>query len=500
MSAQNRRKFLTSVALGSGVASVLPGLKASASPAVGRRRPNILFFFPDQHRFDWLGTTSGLPVRTPNLDKLGQRGVRFTRVLSPSPLCAPARACLASGKAYARCGVRNNGSDYPLNQTTFYSLLRAGGYWTTACGKLDLNKPDNDTGLHGKRFLKQWGFSDGINNLGKWDAVLNGAITPTDPYMAYLHKRGLAAMYVADMRKRSHARHADTWPSPLPEDAYCDNWIARNGLKLMQSFPKDQPWFLMVNFAGPHDPWDVTQEMWERWRGVKFPPPDGSDGYSQEVNNNIRRNYSAMVENIDRWMGVYLRNLEKRGELENTLVAYCSDHGEMLGDHDLWGKWVPYQPSVSVPLIMAGPGVKNYGPCDALVSTMDLAATFLDYGGVERPADMDSRSFRPLLEGQTNHHRDWLLSGLDLWRLSYNGRYKFIDRFDPTFPGRGKQVKRYSAAVRHQPPLLFDELKDPEENSSLLHIPHSQAEDENSGLSRDASCTPHLTGETEFSG
>lgn len=288
--------------------------------------------------------------------------------------------------------------------------------------------------------------------------------------MAYLHRRGLAAEWVAYMHRLGHSHHAGTWPSPLPDDAYADNWIARNGLKLMRQFPEEKPWFLIVNFDGPHAPWNVTKRMWERWRAVNFPPPNGSDGLSHSVNNNIRRNYSAMVENIDRWLGIYLQEIEKRGELENTLVFYSSDHGAMLGDHGMWGKEVPYQPSVSVPLIGAGPGVKANVVSDAQLTTMDLAATFLDYGGVERPSDMDSRSLRPLLEGKTCHHRDWALSGLGSWRLSFNGRYKFIDGFTA---GRGKLGKiPYDPDADRVPPLLFDLKEDPLENHPLVgHFP-----------------------------
>lgn len=287
--------------------------------------------------------------------------------------------------------------------------------------------------------------------------------------MAYLHKRGLAAEWVAYMHKMGHAHHTGSWPSPLPEDAYADNWIARNGLKLMRRFPKGKPWFLIVNFNGPHAPWNVTKRMWERWRGVNFPQPNGSDGFSHSVNNNIRRNYSAMIENIDRWMGIYLQEIAKRGELENTLVLYSSDHGEMLGDHGRWGKDVPYQPSVGVPLIVAGPGVQQNIVSHAQLTTMDLAATFLDFGGAERPADMDSRSLRPLLEGKTNHHRDWAQSGLGRWRLAYNGRYKFIDGFG-SFSGHHHGMP-YDPAADNLPPLLFDLQKDPGENHPLVGQP-----------------------------
>ncbi len=476
MSKRNRRDFLKATGgalLTAGAVSHLEGLPQTmaAENAQGHTtRPNILLFLPDQFRYDWItGNANHIPARTPNLSQLGTEGVWFRRAIVPSPLCAPSRACLASGKEYDRCGVPSNAVDYPLDQPTFYSMLRASGYWTAGCGKFDLSKPDNNNGLDGKRHLKAWGFSDGINNLGKIDAINSGAITPTDPYMAYLHKRGLAAAYVAYMRKLGRSHNTGTEPSPLPEDAYGDNWIARNGLELMRRFPKGKHRFQVDNLDGPHSPWDVTRRMWERWQGVKFPPPNGSDGYSEAVNNAVRRNYSAMGENIDRWVGIYLDELRKRGELDNTLVAFCSDHGEMLGDHHAWGKTLPYQPSASVPLIMAGPGVKKTGSSDVLVNTMDLTATFLDYAGVPRPGDMDSLSLRPVLEGKTSVHREVVSSGLGPWRMAYDGRYKFIRGFDPktnrAWP-RGSDLTKFEKAAA-SPLLLFDLEADPLENVNL---------------------------------
>ena len=119
-------------------------------------RPNILFFFPDQFRYDWLGMHPDIPVRTPNLEKLGARGVRFTHAVTPSPLCAPARARLAAGKEYARCRVPQNDVDYPLDQVTVYTLLRQSGYHVLGCGKFDLNKGSQDWGLDGKTLLKEF--------------------------------------------------------------------------------------------------------------------------------------------------------------------------------------------------------------------------------------------------------------------------------------------------------------------------------------------------------
>lgn len=433
----SRRDFLRHAA---------PLAAAAGLPGAAARRPNILLFFPDQHRFDWTGANRAIPVRTPNLDALARRGVTFTRAVVPSPVCAPSRACLASGKEYDRCRVPSNGHDYPIGQTTYYELLRDSGYHVAGCGKFDLHKKTEDWGLDGKRLLPELGFSDGIDNAGKRDAVRSGEVTPKDPYMAYLHQRGLARLHADDFRRRK--KYAETFPTPLPDDAYCDNWLARNGLELMRRFPARKPWHLVVNFTGPHPPMDITSSMEKRWRGVRFPGPHNNTDLSSETHTAIRQNYAAMIENIDRWIGVYVEELRKRGELDQTLIVFSSDHGEMLGDHNRWGKSVPYQPSIGVPLVAAGPGVKR-GSSDALVSIMDLAATFLDYAGLRTPADMDSRSFRALLEGRTHAHREYVLSGLGRWRMVWDGRYKLITGYQGGSP------------------ILFDLERDPLEDQDI---------------------------------
>jgi arylsulfatase A-like enzyme len=129
-------------------------------------------------------------------------------------------------------------------------------------------------------------------------------------------------------------------------------------------------------------------------------------------------------------VGVYLDRLEERGELDNTVIVYASDHGEMLGDHNRWGKSVPYEASVGVPLVIAGPGVERGRRSDALVSLIDLTATFLDYGRAEPLAAMEGFSLRGLLEGKAKAHREHMLSGLDEWRMVFDGRYKLITGFD----------------------------------------------------------------------
>jgi arylsulfatase A-like enzyme len=426
MTKQTRREFLRSTGAVAAVAAIGSALPVDA-PADDR--PNILLLFPDQHRFDWTGLDRALPVRTPNLDKLAASGVRFTNALTPSPLCAPARACLAAGKEYGNCRVGSNKAQYPIDQTTFYTLLRDSGYHVMGCGKFDLHKATPTWGIDGKNMLKEWGFSHGIDSAGKHDAINSGRVEPKDPFMAMLEKRGLRLAHIEDFKKRGEVGKSAVFPSPLPDDAYGDNWVGQNGIDLIRKAPKGKPWFLQVNFPGPHEPWDITKSMDELYKGVDLPQPNGNTQLKTEEHVGVRRNYSAMVTNIDCWTGIYLDELAKRGELDNTIVIYSSDHGEMLGDHNAWGKSVPFHASVCVPLVVAGPGVRTGFVAKSPTSTMDLAATCLELAGAKCPDDMDSKSFLPLLKGGTDKHREVVLSGLRKWRSVFDGRYKLTRGF-----------------------------------------------------------------------
>lgn len=414
------------------------------------RRPNILFLYPDTLRYDWLETSGVTPVRTPNARRLAEEGVEFTRAVTPSPLCAPARACLASGMEYDRAGVPGNDVNFPLDQTSVYRLLRDSGYHVMGCGKFDLHKPELDWGLDGRRLIDEWGFSDGIDNEGKMDGVNSYRRSggPTGPYLAYLAGRGLAEAHVADFARR---KRASVFPTPLPEEAYCDNWLAANGLELLARAPSDRPWFLQVNFTGPHAPWDVTRRMEARWRGVAHPGPVASTKLTPEEHDNIRQNYSAMVENIDRWVGVYLDELDRRGELDRTLIVLSSDHGDMLGDHDKWGKSKPRQGSAASPLVVRGPLVRRGVRYDGPATNLDLTATFLECAGCEVPPGMDSRSLVPVLDGTSEEGREYVLSGLHKWRFVFDGRYKLV---------------RHVIADKDDDDVLYDLQEDPNETEN----------------------------------
>jgi arylsulfatase len=400
------------------------------------KRPNILFLFPDQHRGDWMPYTESvfrkqfgmepLPLRMPNVEMLMNRGVTFTKAITPSPLCAPARACVAAGLRYDRCRVSGNAFDYPVDQRTFYSVLKENGYNVGGVGKFDLHKKTHWWGLDGWiDDLGAMGFTHAIDNAGKIDAINSGKEAPQDPYMKYLYDQGLAEVHLKDMkgRKKSAA------PTELPEEAYCDNWLSSNGIEMLKSFSVDQPWFLVVNFTGPHSPFDVTKRMKADWENVELPQPIHSeDDPAQSLA--IRQNYAAMIENIDRNIGLMLEEIERRGELDHTIVIFASDHGEMLGDWNLYGKVLPDRGSVHIPFVAAGPGIRQGVISDALVELQDVASTILELAGLSMPEAVDSISLAGHLQGRTEKHRAVQISALKDWRMVSDGAYKLIVQTD----------------------------------------------------------------------
>lgn len=476
-----RRNFLiTAGAAAAGALLWKYKLPVRAAAHTGETQPpNILLIVTDQQRPDWIQdhpylNAPPIPVPTPNLVQLAQRGTQFKHTLCASPLCAPSRAALASGREYDGCGVPDNTCNYPVDQLTYYTLLRGAGYHVLGVGKFDLDKANCDWGLDGTHpatnLLEQLGFTAGIDNAGKWDGVfayLEEPVGPKDPYLHYLSQQ-VPAMdvahctdYLAGRHGDARATYANSDACPLTDAQYGDNWIGRNGLSLLNDVPLGEPWHLAVNFNGPHDPTDITATMAGYYRGPNryiddFPQPHHYSGPLSPADHLIaRQNYAAMIENIDRWLGKFVDAIEARGELENTIIIWTSDHGEMLGDHGYWGKVVPFQPSVCVPLVISTPGGQQGAVSNALVSLIDIPATLLDYAGVPVPAEMDGFSLRSLLEGRTSQHRGYVLSGLDSWLPAFNS-------WRLCFDGRHKLVLGF-----WQQPTLFDLKYDPAETTNI---------------------------------
>ena len=277
-------------------------MPAALSPAP----PNILFVFTDQHRWDWVGYEGRVPVRTPNLDRLAARGVAFSGCRVASPMCAPSRACLAAGVRYGRCGVPDNRADADPALPTFMQSLRAAGYRVAMCGKSDLHKRSHLHGRYGwSSFLGRMGFTDTLDHAGHRDsAAVAGRTEPIEPYLAFLHEHGLAATVLEDWeRRRRHDEDGNgiaAWPCPHGRFFQIDDFTGRAALGLLDRLPAGQPWFLQVNFSGPHPYFDACRELLDRYEGVAFPEPAEAPP-SPHDHQAIRRSYAAKIEGIDDW-------------------------------------------------------------------------------------------------------------------------------------------------------------------------------------------------------
>ena len=449
-------------------------------------RPNILFVLTDQQRPDWLEMNPAIPVRTPNLRHLAARGTWFTNAICPSPLCVPSRACLSSGNEYDRCDVRSNNAPYRREQTTYQRRLRdEANYHTMGCGKFHtgLNTTaagDFIFGLSGDETKDHWGHREALFNAGKNQAVLmmEKFAEPRDAYMAFLETKGEAKIHIDDyiQRRGQHGTEdifLNTFPSKISDESYFDSWINSNALDLLDSAPTEQPWFLEVHFQNPHHPWDITEKMHGLYRDpdIPFPHPEyADDRVSADIHQEVRRNYAAMLEHLDDCLGQMIAKLATRGDLQNTVIVFTSDHGEMLGDYGQWQKLSPLQSSIGVPLIVAGPGVAQQTPNHAPITTLDLHATFLDIAGVD-PGDVDSQSMLPLFAGETDRHREAVCSGLSAWRLAYDGRYKLIRGYDPAQRSGGHAWEPMAvdlhdarALQRDRPLYLYDTASNERDN------------------------------------
>jgi len=213
--------------------------------------------------------------------------------------------------------VVSNDQNYPIGQPTFYQRLRESGYRTLGCGKIDLATGEavagRSLGLDGRRFAREWGFSDALNNGGKQAGSLIYVTEPVgakDSYYAYLDALTppQGRICAEDFAKRGKPAKLNQWgdtsPTPLDEEHYLDNWIARNGLRLLDSTTGDEPWFLVVNFAGPHPPLDIPRSLERRYRGPdrvidRFSQPRGYEGpWDAEHHVRIRQNYGLQEEAV----------------------------------------------------------------------------------------------------------------------------------------------------------------------------------------------------------
>lgn len=421
------------------------------------RQPNIIVFCTDQQRADHLGCASHPILRTPNIDALAARGVRFTNCFTSYTACMPARGSMLTGLSHRAGGMRSNGVGLPATFPTLPGLLAQAGYRTHAVGKLH---------------LQPWHAPESFDLL-KWERpeenperILhwrNGSIRRSPSNYHGFQTTELAIGHVTDMQgdyrvwlDKTHpgvsqhyyppettpasrtAGGAAAWDIEAPEESHYNHWIADRSIAFLGEVDQAQPFFLWCSFPDPHAPFAALERWAKVYRDADVAVPDGQDeiapdrlpadllaarGGATAFTERARAHHArlrdyyvqtyGMISHVDEQIGRVMAELKALGQENNTVILFLSDHGDQLGEHGFLhkGYW-PYDGNARIPFILTGPLVDAPGrTVERVVSLLDMVPTLLEAAGVSAPEDPEvNDNFRDQVGGLPN-----ALPGESLW-------------------------------------------------------------------------------------
>ncbi len=427
-------------------------------------KPNILFLQADQLSASSLSFYGNRVSRTPNLDRLAERGVVFENAYCNNPLCVPSRASMLSGRLGSTIDIFDNGSEFWASVPTFVHYLRSAGYQTCLSGKMHFVGPDQ---LHG------------------YEERLTTDIYPSDfvwteDWDRFGDKHALAAKTFQHVGPCEECRQL----------AYDDEVAFKAEGKLYQiAMSGDQrPFFLTVSFSDPHEPYLARKRFWDLYdpEEIDLPrvpsiPEREQDPHSRRFAGmyrfndlnltdrqlmNVRRAYYANVSYVDDKIGRLLEVLKRTGLDEKTWIVFAADHGDMLGERGLWWKKHFYEDSSRVPLVVSAPGRFKPKRVKLSVSLVDLYPTLLETAGIDPGSGIvstiDGNSLTGLLDGDTEDWPDTV----------------FCENFDggtpaPMFMVRKGRYKYVSCPI--DPAQLYDLEGNPLELENLAGIPDYQS-------------------------
>jgi len=423
-------------------------------------RPNILIIMSDQHAPNAMGCAGDPVIRTPNLDRLAGQGMRFTNAYCPCPLCVPSRMSFMSGRYPSRNEVWTNNAMLASSIPTWPHVLGLAGYETALIGRMHFLGPDQRHGFMERPIGEGTARHPGAPELG-------GPRYTRFPMSTAGQKR---ASFEYAGRGTSFYQHYDT-----DVTGFACRFLRKHA-------ERKQPFAAVTGFILPHPPYIGPKALFDYYseRVPATPHEGGEPAYVQQMQKSrslippatehqlrvARAAYYAMVEFMDGNIGRILETLDETGLAENTLLVYCSDHGDMMGDHGLWSKKSFYEQAVGIPLIARLPGVAEPGSlCDSLCSLVDMAPTFGELAGAPE-MDADGESLVPLLKGQANPDRVVLS---ELAEMNGGPRFESVGRMVRYGPWKLWQHQTVDGTVF--PPALFNLKDDPREHRNLAAAP-----------------------------
>jgi len=428
------------------------------------KKYNVLLLMTDQHRFDVLGCMGNPCVKTPNLDKIASEGTVFKKAYTACPSCIPARACLISGMNQWHTGVLGMGRGQGEMGTNFpHTLpeeLANAGYHNHAIGKMHFFPQRSLHGFH--------------------QTVLYEETRRYDPgfesdYFRWFEKNKTGDYGMAD---GVDWNGSDGVPYELPEFLHPNEWTINEAVQFIDDRDIDEPFFLKVSFARPHSPYDAIPEYFDYydkqdlpkaqvgdWATINDDPEEAAKSSAwrgiktDEYVHKARAGYYGNVAHIDHEIGRLLAKLKAQGVLDDTLIIFTSDHGDMLGDQNMWRKTYALEGSAHIPMLLRLPKKlqNNVIPySEKPVMLRDIMPTILDVLGLDIPESVDGISMKlPALNNNCE------------WREYAHGEhcacYDFDNEMQYLTDGKIKYIW-YPPSGREQ---LFDLTKDPYELQEL---------------------------------
>lgn len=407
-------------------------------------KPNIILLTDDEHRWDFY--TGGLieNLRTPAIDRLKRDGVTMTNAVSNCPVCMPTRFTWLTGlyASQSAAGPRN-AKDWPRTHPTVAHALQRAGYHTALIGKLH-SHCGRTLAKHHLRDLEEHTRERGFDHVFECSgrSFMANEFFEGCRYTDYLKEKGLLDKLIDDIRSREHRKGGTNFHSSAvlkPEDHF-DHFVCDEMIRWLDDRPADQPFFLHASFFGPHFPLDPPEPWFSRHKPEDMPIPVGVDAPDEiDFWRKQRASYCGLVEFTDHCVGRLLDALEARGLMDDTIIIFTSDHGDMMGDHGLFFKMKPYDASVRTPTIVRDPFSKRAGGTvlTDMVEAADVPATILEAGCDEHLQEAmpaaPGKSFLGYARGETDAHRDWAYSeignlseGGNAWRMARTPEWKYV--------------------------------------------------------------------------
>ncbi len=455
------------------------------------KRPNILWICTDQQRFDTLGCYGNEFVKTPNINMLAEKGVLFNLAYSQSPVCTPSRASFLTGRYPRTTRCRQNGQAMPADEMLITKLLADEGYNCGLSGKLHISPchpsvcKTTEARINDGYSVFYWSH----HPFKETDVSNNWA---NNEYNLWLRENGLE--YKREPYKGS--RHVQV---SMPAKYHHTTWCVNKAINFMEANAVyERPWLFSVNIYDPHHDFDPAVDYLERYieKMDEIPLPNYTPGeldnkphfqkdeYKNGAYNNNKRfiyeemtehdhklvkaAYWAMVDLIDEQVGRLIECLERTGQIDNTIIIFTSDHGEMLGDHGIYMKGPHfYDASVRIPLIFSWKGNIQQGvKSNALVELTDIAPTLMEAAGMEVYPGMQGKSMWKLLTGTADLdvHREDIYSEYYNAMPTHENPKAFLTMI---------RNRRYKMVCQHGADMgeLYDMEHDQNETNNLWNHP-----------------------------